>query len=394
MISISDNYIFIVGGNDKKTFYFDDNDSKAYNWADLNKERIEPALIRISNILYCFDKLNNENNERLTFEKTDLIKEKHEWILIKPKIDLFIKNQKLTQKYFCVASKNNNEIIFLGGNMENKENINVNNFKYIIDKNIIEYSDIHIPYKNYKFKEKTFLIYNKNAESILPDLDRQNPEVIFYIKNKNKIENVIFKLNTNILSSLNSKFDIPTIKSPDSFPDSIMSDNSKVNINFKNEMRKRPNSFRDPFHYYYNYEINIPIFHSNVNDPGNELIISRKGKICQNYHPKFTNRVKPFNGKIRNKNDNLFLPNFNFSEDFVDFKLNKIKPSLSQGKINNTNNKNNNENRNKCDNINEYNINGFIPGIKKNKNKYNNLNGENYILSGKIPGINSEKPKK
>ena len=44
MISISNNYIFIVGGNDKKTFYFDDNNSKIYNWADLNKERIEPAI--------------------------------------------------------------------------------------------------------------------------------------------------------------------------------------------------------------------------------------------------------------------------------------------------------------------------------------------------------------
>ena len=148
-----------------------------------------------------------------------------------------------------------------------------------------------------------------------------------------------------------------------------MSDNSKVNKNFENDakMRKRPNSFRDPFHYYYNYEINIPIFHSNLNDPGNELIISRKGKIYQNYRPKYTNRVKTFNGKIRNRNDNLFLPNFNFSENFVDFKLNKIKPSLSQGKINNTNNKNNNEKRNKYDNINEYNINGFIHGIKKVK---------------------------
>jgi hypothetical protein len=58
MIFIPPGYVFMVGGNDKKTFYFDSETQEVYEWADLNKERNEPALQRIGNTLYCFDNVN------------------------------------------------------------------------------------------------------------------------------------------------------------------------------------------------------------------------------------------------------------------------------------------------------------------------------------------------
>ena len=72
MIFIPPGYVLIVGGNDKRTFYFDIEKHELFEWADLNMERIEPALQRIGNVLYCFDNVNKMKNGQLTFEKTDL----------------------------------------------------------------------------------------------------------------------------------------------------------------------------------------------------------------------------------------------------------------------------------------------------------------------------------
>ena len=99
MIFIPDNYVFIVGGNDVKTFYFDIEKGKIINWADLNKKRIEPSLILISDYLYCFDNINSKNNnDEFTFEKTDITSENGKWENIIPNLDS-LRNQKMNQKF-------------------------------------------------------------------------------------------------------------------------------------------------------------------------------------------------------------------------------------------------------------------------------------------------------
>jgi len=87
MIFIPDKYVFIVGGNDQKCFYFNTETAEVEDWANLNKIRLNPALILIKQNLYCFDNSNNKNNEQFTVEKTDLDSLIPEWILLKPKID-------------------------------------------------------------------------------------------------------------------------------------------------------------------------------------------------------------------------------------------------------------------------------------------------------------------
>ena len=56
---------------DKKTFYLDSNKKEIYPYCNLNLERIEPALILMSNELYCLD---NIKKTELIFEKTNLKK--------------------------------------------------------------------------------------------------------------------------------------------------------------------------------------------------------------------------------------------------------------------------------------------------------------------------------
>ena len=190
MIYISPNKVFIVGGNDLKTFYFDIRKRKIVEWADLKLIRIEPALQIFKNTLYCFDNVNKNNNEKLSFEKTDLSNADTSWELIEPNFAQSISSQKLAQKFFAVSKDITNEnIIFLGGNMDESENSSdIKNYKYNPDLNNIEITDI--PFRDFNYKEKTFLFYNKNVDYLLPDFNRQHPEVTFYVKNKSRFEKV------------------------------------------------------------------------------------------------------------------------------------------------------------------------------------------------------------
>ena len=192
MIFLPGKYIFIVGGNDLKTFYFDIEINEFTEWADLNKKRNEPALALINNNLYCFEYTNSKNsNEEFTIEKTDLKSDFLEWIIINPDLNLSLENQKFNQKFFGIIKNVDNIIIFIGGNMNDKDNMNKYNYKYNVNMNTIEMTDI--PFKEYILKEKTFLPFNDNIDYILPDFNRNHPEVLFYQKNKNKLNLVNYE---------------------------------------------------------------------------------------------------------------------------------------------------------------------------------------------------------
>ena len=196
MIFISPDKVFIIGGNDTKTFYFDINEKKIIDKADLNIIRTEPALQVIDNILYCFDNINKANNEELSFEKINIDNPDAEWEIIYPKIN----KVKFSQKFFAVSKDNKGEnIFFLGGNKEDyNDSEDLQNFKYNIESNTIEQTNI--PFHDYNFKEKTFLPYNKNVDYLLPDFNRQHPEVTFFVKSKSRFEKVNYlpKADSNV----------------------------------------------------------------------------------------------------------------------------------------------------------------------------------------------------
>ena len=193
MISIPGNYVFIVGGQDKETFYYDHESGSFNGWKELNRNRTEPALILVNNYLYCFDNINTKDYANdLTFEKTDLNSENHIWELIQANIS----NMKVNQKFFGVV-QNEDDIIFIGGNMDldnnelNKGSAQTKNYKFNLKTNMIEESEI--PFIELNLKEKTFLPYNNNISYIFPDFNKNNPEVIFFQKNKNQIKKVKYE---------------------------------------------------------------------------------------------------------------------------------------------------------------------------------------------------------
>ena len=112
MIVIPGNYVFIVGGQDKETFFYDHENGRFFGWKSLKRNRTEPALILVNNYLYCFDNVySKEFKNEFTFEKTDLNSENHEWELIQPIMDMT--NMKMNQKFFGVLKKDD-DILFIG----------------------------------------------------------------------------------------------------------------------------------------------------------------------------------------------------------------------------------------------------------------------------------------
>ena len=195
MIYIPSKYIFLVGGNDTKVFYFDINEKNVEFWNELNKKRVEPALIQINNYLFVFDNVyKNENSLELTFEKTDLLSDKPHFELIEPDLSEKIEGN-IIPKFFGVAKESGESLIFLGGNILDEQNDikDVNNYRYNIKENKIEFSDV--PFVDIQLKEKTFLNFNKKDDIyiILPDFYRKCPQVVFYIKNQNRIKVVEYK---------------------------------------------------------------------------------------------------------------------------------------------------------------------------------------------------------
>ena len=77
--------IFIVGGDDKKSIYYDLKKNYFLNWAPTNEIHIKPALIQIGEYLYLFDSIFNKKN--FCFEKTKLTDVKPHWEKIIPNID-------------------------------------------------------------------------------------------------------------------------------------------------------------------------------------------------------------------------------------------------------------------------------------------------------------------
>ena len=195
MIAIPGNYVFIVGGQDTQTFYFDHENSRFFGWKSLKRNRTEPALILVNNYLYCFDNIYSKKYENeFTFEKTDLNSENHEWELIKPIMDK--PDMRMNQKFFGVVKKDD-DILFIGGNLDYDENtekddaIIPKNYKCNIVYNRVEESEL--PFKEYNLKEKTFLPYNENIYYIFPDFNKNHPEVIFYRRDKNKVQLVKYE---------------------------------------------------------------------------------------------------------------------------------------------------------------------------------------------------------
>ena len=204
MIFIPKFIVFVVGGNNLDTFYYNLKDKKLINWGKLNIIRIEPALQVVKNKLYCVDSANSVSNQtNYTIEVTELTSNKGKWKLLKPKLSYNAINASFNQQLFGVCKDKNDNIIFLGGKFNSSNNDDNNdkdkknnfNFMYNIINNTIGLSQIK--YKYFSLKEKGFCPFNKSYDYILTDFPRESPQIAFLNKRRGKIELINFSQDNN-----------------------------------------------------------------------------------------------------------------------------------------------------------------------------------------------------
>ena len=177
-----DGKIFIVGGNDKKSFYYDLKKNYFLNWAETNFIHINPALINIGEYLYIID-TNKNNNNKIIFERTKLNAKKKEWEIIEPKYDENIINNFINE-FYGVSLDSKGNIIFIGGNNINMENNTT--YVYNIDENRIHLSNQGTN-DNMIFKERTFYFYDNNYNVALPENLDEIKEIAFVDKNEQSL---------------------------------------------------------------------------------------------------------------------------------------------------------------------------------------------------------------
>ena len=185
MLYIPKRYIYFIGGNNKKTFFYDIFFSSFNSWANMNKPVKNPTLMLINNIfIHCFgnyDISNNENN--FIFERTNLKS-------INPKWELkIVKNQILPIRNFG-GIRVSDEIFFLGGR-------NIRGEKMFKFNTITENLEI-CKQENTKLKplDKTFYDLNEFNSVMVPDCNiNENVQIIIFNKKKKKYRKVLFEKN-------------------------------------------------------------------------------------------------------------------------------------------------------------------------------------------------------
>jgi len=198
-----DKKVYIVGGEDEKTLFYDTETKSMNKLSNLNIKRFEPSLIRSDNYLFCFDTSSRKSNTKFSIERINLTNAaQSKWEIIYPELSPKIGDKVYNQKFFGIIEDYKRNIIFLGGihdNNENKtgeENNPIMNMKYNVNKNTIDNSDI--PFQEISFGEKTFLPMDYKNYFILPNFPRRMPNVVYFGKEKNFFKISSYKSNPRI----------------------------------------------------------------------------------------------------------------------------------------------------------------------------------------------------
>ena len=412
--------IFIAGGDDLKTFYYDIEDKKFVNWGKMNYKHFRPALIHIGDYLYCFD---TSEKDGIIFERTNLNDISNKWEKISPDFE----NKKLknfTNVGFAANLCIKDKILFCGG-----DSVNMNTYLYDVYKNMIRSND-KCEDILFTFTDKNFYKVNNSISIALPYSLSEEKEILISNKNnysldkinlnkkdKNKSEKLIFenkflKPQESLIGKVNIEFKteditdekenveinnidkISNIENIDNIDQSIYSSaeiktktikscftyiaNNDNFINYKKE--KKLNKNKD-INFKYDTE-------KEENSEGNERSVINRKKLKRD-NPVAKSEIKlNFNdleGFFEPEGNNFFYDS-NLSK-FTDIKANN--ESFISYNINNNTNKikkhNNNMNNyinnisNNKDNINKKNISNIETDIKININNDNDIIDENEI---------------
>ena len=317
--SSNEGKIFIVGGDDKKAFYYDLKKNYFLNWAPTNELHIKPALIKIGDYLYLFDSLHQNN---FCFERTNLLDNKPKWEKIIPKIDQNIINNFPSQN-FAVGLDINNKIVFLGGDNIDLENNNT--FIYDINNNEISLSEKGTN-DCMNFVDKTFYDIDNNYSVALPEDLYETKEFAIIDKNEQSL------IKTNIEEN-----------NPCQESQSDFKENKKINYTNKSNINNKINDEPKEFGYYISSCSSEQSKIKAKNDKIKVIPINQKYasiKISTNITRNISNiPIKQEEKKIEEKNieqpkfDNIETKNIENKENIQEQKIEQIEqnPEKKEG---------------------------------------------------------------
>ena len=282
MLYIPDNFVLIAGGDTLSTYIYDIENRQFIRWASMNKKHFQPGLIISGDYAYAFSALYDKKEENNFFEKTDLTSKNPKWEKVFPIFDISgIKND-LYSLHFGIAKKNDDEILFLGG-----EKIK-NRYVYNTIVNKIYFTDK----KNYEisFWDKTFYDINNKYKVGIP-LSFSKEHTLFFFNNQN--ENLIKAIcspNNNI-NKENDSYDV------------------LIDIQNENQDEEQEGIITIK---------NNEDYNDNENDYQNDLI--EEEIIFTEDFSKKNDEIKL--SKEHNKKEHLYLPNYIVIEQFIDRDLN------------------------------------------------------------------------
>ena len=220
----NEQWIFIVGGNDKKTFYYDLKKNYFINWGDTNEIYTKPALIHIGEYLYIFDPINYRKN---FIERTKLINPNRKWEKLMINIDK--KKIYYFPSKFGLSFDSNGKVLLIGGD-NNKMN---NTFVYEPSNKTFTLSQ-NGTNDNVVLDDKSFYKINNNYSVGLPHNLNETKEI--YVVDKD--DQSLIKINIEFPKD-NNKAKVVSNLSFNENP-SINNDKGSVEIKTTKEEIKPP----------------------------------------------------------------------------------------------------------------------------------------------------------
>ena len=191
----NDEFIFIVGGNDLKTFYYDIKFNIFVDWGYMNYSHIHPSLIYVNDYLYCFD---TSTKKGIIFERSNLNHINKKWEKIRPDFQN-VKARNFTNFGFGANYCMGGKIMLCGG-----DSVNLNTYFYNIENNLLS-ENVKCEDVLFSFNDKNFYRIDTNNSIALPYSIDEEKEILVINNYNYSLEKIILNNNKKKKEEKNKK---------------------------------------------------------------------------------------------------------------------------------------------------------------------------------------------
>ena len=178
MIYIEEGLVYIVGGNNNITFFYDLEKDEFIKCGNLIQACLEPTLLRINDFIYCLSSLKDKN----FFERIKISRMSGNW----EKVNVFISPEnkiKFTNNFFGALNMGDGNLIICGGNDISENSFIFNCFSHTLIKT--EEKD-----ENIELGDKRLYPIDNNYYIGISRYFEENKEIIILNKETKKLKKI------------------------------------------------------------------------------------------------------------------------------------------------------------------------------------------------------------